>query len=73
MASITEIKSETIAVAPNNIIDGNAIAAVVREEVKKETESLIKNHGIVPGLAVVLVGTRKDSETYVRMKKKVCI
>ncbi len=25
-----------------------------------------------PGLAVVLVGTRKDSETYVRNKKKVC-
>ena len=25
-----------------------------------------------PGLAVVLVGTRKDSETYVRIKKKVC-
>ena len=26
----------------------------------------------VPGLAVVLVGTRKDSETYVRNKKKAC-
>lgn len=27
----------------------------------------------VPGLAVVLVGSRKDSETYVRSKKKACI
>ena len=26
----------------------------------------------VPGLAVVLVGSRKDSETYVRNKKKAC-
>lgn len=28
--------------------------------------------GQVPGLAVVLVGTRKDSETYVRSKIKAC-
>jgi 5,10-methylene-tetrahydrofolate dehydrogenase/methenyl tetrahydrofolate cyclohydrolase len=28
--------------------------------------------GKVPGLAVILVGTRKDSETYVRSKKKAC-
>lgn len=27
----------------------------------------------MPGLAVVLVGSRKDSETYVRSKKKACI
>lgn len=29
-------------------------------------------HGKVPGLATVLVGERKDSQTYVRMKKKAC-
>lgn len=29
-------------------------------------------HGVVPGLATVLVGSRKDSETYVHMKKKAC-
>ena len=28
--------------------------------------------GVEPGLAVVLVGERKDSATYVRMKKKAC-
>lgn len=28
--------------------------------------------GVTPGLAVVLVGSRKDSETYVRSKKKGC-
>lgn len=28
--------------------------------------------GVVPGLAVILVGDRKDSATYVRNKKKAC-
>ena len=28
--------------------------------------------GLAPGLAVVLVGDRRDSATYVRMKKKAC-
>jgi 5,10-methylene-tetrahydrofolate dehydrogenase/methenyl tetrahydrofolate cyclohydrolase len=31
-----------------------------------------QTHGKVPGLAAVLVGDRKDSQTYVRMKKKAC-
>jgi 5,10-methylene-tetrahydrofolate dehydrogenase/methenyl tetrahydrofolate cyclohydrolase len=31
-----------------------------------------EEHGVVPGLATVLVGERKDSQTYVRMKKKAC-
>jgi 5,10-methylene-tetrahydrofolate dehydrogenase/methenyl tetrahydrofolate cyclohydrolase len=34
--------------------------------------NLKESFGKVPGLAVVLVGTRKDSETYVRSKKKAC-
>jgi len=38
--------------------------------VKAGTEELLRDHSIVPGLAVVLVGSRKDSQTYVRMKKK---
>lgn len=57
----------------SNIIDGNAISSIVRDEVKKETEKLAAEYGIIPGLAVVLVGSRKDSETYVRMKKKVSL
>jgi 5,10-methylene-tetrahydrofolate dehydrogenase/methenyl tetrahydrofolate cyclohydrolase len=31
---------------------------------------LVQKHGKAPGLAVILVGERKDSQTYVRMKKK---
>mmetsp|Transcript_2811 Transcript_2811/g.6838 ORF Transcript_2811/g.6838 Transcript_2811/m.6838 type:complete len:343 (-) Transcript_2811:275-1303(-) len=54
------------------IIDGKAIALVVREEVRVRVAAMKEKHGKVPGLAVVLVGARKDSETYVRSKKKAC-
>jgi len=54
------------------IIDGKAIAATIRGEVKAEVEVMQAKYGKVPGLATVLVGERKDSQTYVRMKKKAC-
>eukprot|EP00906_Rhabdomonas_costata_P034478 RCo048525 len=53
------------------IIDGKAIADACRAETKaKVTEYASKLGGKVPGLAVILVGERKDSQTYVRLKKK---
>jgi len=54
------------------IIDGKQIAADIRVELKAEVEQIKAATGKVPGLAVVLVGSRKDSETYVRSKKKAC-
>ena len=54
------------------LIDGKAIAATIREEIRVEVEAMKAKHGKVPGLATVLVGARKDSQTYVRMKKKGC-
>ena len=39
---------------------------------KKEVDNLKEEYGKAPGLAVVLVGERKDSQTYVRNKKKAC-
>ena len=55
------------------IIDGKAIAATIRGEIKAEVEKLASaSGGGVPGLAVVLVGARGDSETYVRSKVKAC-
>jgi 5,10-methylene-tetrahydrofolate dehydrogenase/methenyl tetrahydrofolate cyclohydrolase len=54
------------------LIDGKAIAATIRQEISEEVEALRARHGRVPGLATVLVGQRKDSETYVRMKKRAC-
>ena len=56
----------------SKVIDGKAIAAEIRREVTLEVDELVKTSGVVPGLAVILVGGRKDSETYVRMKKKAC-
>jgi 5,10-methylene-tetrahydrofolate dehydrogenase/methenyl tetrahydrofolate cyclohydrolase len=54
------------------IIDGKAIAATIRGEVKAEVEAMQAKYGKVPGLATVLVGERRDSQSYVRMKKKAC-
>jgi 5,10-methylene-tetrahydrofolate dehydrogenase/methenyl tetrahydrofolate cyclohydrolase len=54
------------------VIDGNIIAATIRQELKASVDEIREKHGIVPGLAVVLIGARRDSATYVRMKKKAC-
>jgi len=54
-----------------NIIDGKAIAAKIRAQIAAETERL-KQSGIVPGLAVVLVGEDPASKVYVSMKEKAC-
>ncbi|XP_057840071.2 bifunctional protein FolD 4, chloroplastic isoform X3 [Cryptomeria japonica] len=55
------------------VIDGKAIAQEIRNEVAVEVSKMRDALGKVPGLAVVLVGARKDSETYVRSKKKACV
>lgn len=54
------------------VIDGNAIAAQIRGELKIKVDEMKETLGVTPGLAVVLVGDRRDSATYVRMKKKAC-
>lgn len=56
-------------IASTGVIDGKAIAAEIRAEVKNDVSSL---SNVVPGLATVLVGERTDSATYVRMKIKAC-
>jgi methylenetetrahydrofolate dehydrogenase (NADP+)/methenyltetrahydrofolate cyclohydrolase len=52
---------------PAELIDGNAIARSIREEVTLDVAKLIAR-GITPGLAVVLVGDDPASEVYVRNK-----
>ncbi len=54
------------------IIDGKAFAANLREEIAKDVEQLKAEHGIAPGLAVVLVGDDPASAVYVRNKGKAC-
>ena len=51
-----------------SIIDGKAFAATVREKVAAQVATLKADHGITPGLAVVLVGEDPASEVYVRNK-----
>jgi methylenetetrahydrofolate dehydrogenase (NADP+)/methenyltetrahydrofolate cyclohydrolase len=52
------------------IIDGKAFAATVRAKVKDHVTRLVSDHGITPGLAVVLVGEDPASQVYVRSKGK---
>ncbi|QIE46754.1 bifunctional methylenetetrahydrofolate dehydrogenase/methenyltetrahydrofolate cyclohydrolase FolD [Pseudohalocynthiibacter aestuariivivens] len=52
------------------IIDGKAFAANVREKVAGHVARLKEEHGITPGLAVVLVGEDPASQVYVRSKGK---
>ena len=53
------------------VIDGKAVAAGVREQVRLETAAL-REKGIVPGLAVIIVGDDPASRVYVNNKKKAC-
>ena len=55
----------------SQIIDGKAVSAQVKEEIRLETEKL-KQQGIEIGLAVVIVGNDPASQVYVRNKEKAC-
>ena len=57
---------------PAEIIDGVAVAKLVREEVARDTAALVRR-GVTPGLTVVLVGEDPASTVYVRAKEKACI
>src|SRR6266496_2021370 len=50
------------------IIDGKVIAAELRARVADEVARVKRDHGVTPGLAVVLVGNDPASEVYVRSK-----
>lgn len=54
------------------LIDGKATSAKIRENLKAETSEFIKETGVTPGLAVVIVGDDQASKTYVRNKKIGC-
>ncbi|MCH2025331.1 MAG: bifunctional methylenetetrahydrofolate dehydrogenase/methenyltetrahydrofolate cyclohydrolase FolD [Verrucomicrobiales bacterium] len=55
-----------------NIIDGKAISEKVLEECRLDVEKL-KEEGVKPGLAVVLVGNDPASKAYVGSKARTCI
>ena len=51
-------------------IDGKAKAADLAESITRETALLQKEHGIKPGLAVMIIGEDPASQVYVRNKKR---
>ena len=53
------------------IIDGKAVSASVKAQVKAECEEL-KAKGVTPGLAVIIVGDDSASQVYVRNKERAC-
>lgn len=54
------------------IIDGKAVAKEVQQQIKEKIEGLQRRWGMMPGLAVVLVGDDPGSHIYVRNKEKAC-
>ena len=55
-----------------HIIDGKAISAAVRGEIKENTQALIAKTEVTPGLAVIIVGEDPASQVYVRNKRRAC-
>ena len=54
------------------IINGKEISAAIRAEIKEDTEKLVMESGVRPGLAVIIVGEDPASQVYVRNKKRAC-
>ena len=54
------------------LLDGKALSAKIKEEVKVEVAQIVKEKEITPGLAVILVGNDAASATYVASKAKAC-
>lgn len=54
------------------ILEGKIFAAAFREEARKRAEALHQKYGVVPGLAVIIVGENPASKVYVRNKHKSC-
>ena len=53
------------------LLDGKKLSLKIKENLKKEVAKL-KEEGVIPGLAVILVGNDPASQTYVKMKKNAC-
>ena len=58
---------------PAQMLDGLATAKQIREEIKTDVEKLTAETGVIPNLAVIIVGTDPASQVYVNMKKKAAL
>src|SRR5438552_2417054 len=66
----TPAKTPGITPLMAQLIDGKAVAAKIREQVRLDSEQLKAERGVVPGLAVVRVGEDPGSKIYVAGKQK---
>lgn len=55
------------------LIDGKSIAAALRRRVAEAAAMLRRDHGVIPGLAAILVGSDPASEIYLRSKGSACV
>ncbi len=53
------------------ILDGKALSNKIKEEIRQKVQ-LLKDKGIIPGLAFILVGDNPASQLYVNMKTRAC-
>ena len=65
---MTDINLNTATVTDNIILNGKELSDRLLNNLKETIEKLDKK----PGLGLIIVGTRQDSLTYVKMKKKAC-
>ncbi len=54
------------------IISGKEISVKIKDQLKKEVESIKKNYSRLPKLVVILIGDNQASQTYVRNKERGC-
>ena len=54
------------------IIDGRLVSQITREKIKAEASDFIEKTGVIPGIAVIIVGEDPASLVYVRNKHKAC-
>ena len=54
------------------LIDGKLLAQTIQAEIAQGVERLVQQHGVLPGLAAVLVGDNPASQIYVGNKRKAC-
>jgi len=54
------------------LLDGKQLAQTMQTEIAAQAAAFVKQHGIRPGLAAVLVGDNPASQVYVRNKRKAC-
>jgi len=64
--------SEAKATRRAELLDGATVAAEIKQEVTRDAQQFLSEHGVRPGLAAVRVGDDAASEVYVRNKIKAC-